>query len=138
VTVSLREARIEDRAELERFLAAYLLEVDGRTVPDPDLDPTGRTRGSLFIEVSGRSVGPCLIRVRDGGWSIAEFWVMPDDRRAGVGRAAVEALVERAAGGRATSRRQDSPGVPFGSARLVSSRVRADLDYRRGDYPLAL
>jgi ribosomal protein S18 acetylase RimI-like enzyme len=45
-------------------------------------------------------VGLCLIRVRDGGWEIAEFTVVPGRRRDGIGRAAVEVLARlaRAAG----------------------------------------
>jgi [ribosomal protein S18]-alanine N-acetyltransferase len=98
VGVLLREAGAADRPELERLLAAYLFEFDGRTEPYPYLDAywTEAERLPFLIEVDGRPVGICLIRVRDGGWSIAEFSVDPSQRRAGVGRAAVEALAERA------------------------------------------
>jgi GNAT superfamily N-acetyltransferase len=98
VDVVLRDAAIDDRPELERLLAAYLFEFDGRTEPYPYLDAywSEAERLPLLIEVDGAPAGVCLIRVRDGGWSIAEFSVEPSYRRAGVGRAAIEALVERA------------------------------------------
>ena len=98
MNISLREARIEDRAELQGFLADYLFEFDGRTGPYPELDSywTDSERIPFFVTVDGNPVGVCLIRTRDGGWSIAEFWVKPSHRRGGVGRAAVEAFVERA------------------------------------------
>jgi ribosomal protein S18 acetylase RimI-like enzyme len=51
----------------------------------------------LLIEGDARVIGLCLIRRReDDGWSIAEFSVVPGQRRGGVGRAAVEALAARA------------------------------------------
>ena len=43
-------------------------------------------------------VGFCLVRVRGRDWTIAEFAVIPEQRRNGVGRAAVEAVVVRADG----------------------------------------
>lgn len=50
----------------------------------------------FLIEVDDDVVGLCLIRRRDRGWSIAEFSVLTDRRRGGVGRAAVDALAARA------------------------------------------
>jgi ribosomal protein S18 acetylase RimI-like enzyme len=96
--VALRAAGRDDRAELERLLAEYLYEFDGRTEPYPYLDAywTEPERLPFLIETDGAPVGVCLIRVRDGGWSIAEFAVTPAHRGLGVGRAAVEALTERA------------------------------------------
>ena len=96
--VALREARGEDRDLLRRLLADYLFEFDGRTGPYPYFDAYWREpeRLPFLIEVDGRAAGLCLIRVRDGGWSIAEFAVVPEERRAGVGRSAVEAVAERA------------------------------------------
>jgi [ribosomal protein S18]-alanine N-acetyltransferase len=96
--VHLREATSDDRADVERLLAEYLYEFDGRTEPYPHLDAywTEPERLPFLIDAHGTPVGVCLIRVRDGGWSIAEFAVTPSHRRGGVGRAAVEALAERA------------------------------------------
>jgi ribosomal protein S18 acetylase RimI-like enzyme len=96
--VHLREATSDDRADVERLLAEYLYEFDGRTEAYPYLDAywAEPERLPFLIESDGAPVGVCLIRVRDGGWSIAEFAVTPPHRRAGVGRAAVEALAERA------------------------------------------
>ena len=98
VIVVLRDADVGERAEVERLLAAYLFEFDGRTEPYPYLDAywTEAERLPFLIDVDERPAGVCLIRIRDGGWSIAEFSVTPAERRAGVGRAAVEALAERA------------------------------------------
>lgn len=101
VTVSLRDAQVDDRDRLEQLLAAYLFEFDGRTDPYPYLDAywAEPERSPFLIEVDGEIAGVCLIRRRDGGWSIAEFSVVPERRRGGVGRAAVEALAARARSG---------------------------------------
>jgi predicted acetyltransferase len=98
VVVTLRDARLEDRHRLEQLLASYLFEFDGRTGPYPQLDAYWEQpdRLPLLIEADGDIVGACLIRRRDGGWSIAEFLVVPGSRRAGVGRATVEELALRA------------------------------------------
>jgi ribosomal protein S18 acetylase RimI-like enzyme len=98
MNVRLSEATNEDRPHVERLLAEYLFEFDGRTEPYPYLDAywTEDERLPLLIESDGRAVGICLIRIRDGGWSIAEFAVTPSHRGAGIGRAAVEELANRA------------------------------------------
>jgi predicted acetyltransferase len=94
VAVTLREAQLDDRALLERLLADYLFEFDGRTEPYPYLDAYWKEpeRLPLLIEADGEIVGLCLIRQRPEGWSIAEFSVIPSRRRAGVGAAAVNEL----------------------------------------------
>jgi [ribosomal protein S18]-alanine N-acetyltransferase len=95
----LRVAHVDDREMLGELLADYLFEFDGRTEPYPYFDAywSEPERLPFLIEADdGVVVGFCLIRVRGDGWSIAEFSVLPEERRAGVGRAAVEAIVERA------------------------------------------
>ncbi len=96
--VRLRDAQLDDRRRLRRLLADYLFEFDGRTEPYPHLDAYWEEpeRLPLLIEVDGEVVGLCLVRRRDDCWSIAEFSVVPDRRRSGSGRAAVEALAKRA------------------------------------------
>jgi len=96
--VALRDATIDDRGEVERLLAEYLFEFDGRDEPYPYLDAywTESERLPFLIEADGETVGICLIRIRNGGWSIAEFAVTPPHQGAGIGRAAVEVLAERA------------------------------------------
>lgn len=96
--VTLRDAQLDDRDLLRRLLADYLFEFDGRTEPYPYLDAYWEEpeRRPFLIVVDGEVVGLCLIRGRDGGWSIAEFAVQADRRRGGVGRAAVDALAARA------------------------------------------
>jgi GNAT superfamily N-acetyltransferase len=98
VKVGLRAAGLGDRDEVERLLQAYLFEFDGRSEPYPYLDAywVDPERAPFLIEADGRAVGICLIRIREDGWRIAEFAVEPSHRRAGIGRRAVEALVERA------------------------------------------
>jgi predicted acetyltransferase len=96
--VRLREAPLDDREEVERLLADYLFEFDGRTEPYPDLDAYWRESGRVpfLIEADGEVAGVCLVRRRDEGWSITEFSVVPTHRRGGVGRTVVEQLAERA------------------------------------------
>ena len=98
VAVSLREAQLDDRAQLEQLLADYLFEFDGRTGPYPYLDAYWEESDRLpfLIEAEGEVVGLCLIRRRDDSWSIAEFWVIPSQRRGGVGGAAVKEVALRA------------------------------------------
>ena len=98
MTVALREARRDERSQLERLLRQYLFEFDGRTEPYPHLDAywTEDERIPFLVRLDDHTAGVCLIRVRDGGWSIAEFSVTPRYRRSGVGRAAIEVLAARA------------------------------------------
>lgn len=94
----LRAAEPGDRETLRRLLADYLFEFDGRTEPYPYFDAywSEPERLPLLIEADGELAGFCLIRVVDDGWSIAEFSVLPARRRTGVGRAAVNIIIERA------------------------------------------
>ena len=96
--VTLRQATRDDRGRLRGLLAEYLFEFDGRTEPYPYFDAywSESERLPFLIEADGELVGLCLIRIRDGGWDIAEFSIRPDHRRRGMGRAAVEAVAERA------------------------------------------
>jgi predicted acetyltransferase len=98
VTVTLRQAELDDRPVLRRLLADYLFEFDGRTEPYPYLDAYWEEpeRLPLLIEADGETVGFCLIRRQAAGWSIAEFSVVPTRRRAGVGAAVVGELAVRA------------------------------------------
>ena len=102
--VVVREAQLEDRARLQQLLGDYLFEFDGRTEPYPYLDAYWEEPERLpyLVEIDGEVAGLCLVRRRDGGWSIAEFSVVPSRRREGAGRAAVEALAERACSDGAT------------------------------------
>ena len=118
--VTLRKAASEDREEVRRLLADYLYEFDGRTEPYPYFDAYWQEpeRLPFLVEAGGAVVGLCLIRVRDDGWDIAEFTVVPERRRAGVGRAAVEAVAELARGAGATHliakvHPDNRPALPF-------------------------
>jgi ribosomal protein S18 acetylase RimI-like enzyme len=94
VPVAVRPAEPSDRELLRQLLFDYLLEFDGRTDSYPYFDAywIEPERLPFLIEDGSDVVGLCLVRVRDDGWSIAEFYVIPDRRRRGVGRAAVEAV----------------------------------------------
>ena len=98
--VELVPVTFERRDELQRLLADYLHEFDGRTEPYPHFDAYWEEpeRAPYFIVDGGDVAGLVLIRVLDGGWSIAEFSVVPARRRGGVGHHAVEALAQRARG----------------------------------------
>jgi GNAT superfamily N-acetyltransferase len=100
VPVTVRPADPGDRELLRQLLFDYLLEFDGRTEPYPYFDAywSEPARLPFLIEADGEAAGLCLVRVRDGNWSIAEFYVTPDRRRTGVGRAAVEAVAAFASG----------------------------------------
>lgn len=76
----------------------YMFEFDGRTEPYPHFEAywSEPERLPMLLETDGEVAGFCLIRVRGGDWSIAEFSVVPEKRRGGIGRSAVEALAERA------------------------------------------
>jgi predicted acetyltransferase len=93
--VAVRAAQPQDRSLLARLLGAYLLEFDGSTEPYPYLDHywTEPDRLPLLIDVDGEVAGFCLIRRAGDRWAIAEFSVVPELRRRGVGRAAVIAVV---------------------------------------------
>ena len=101
---SLRPAGLADRELLRRLLADYLHEFDGRTEPYRYFDAYWEEpeRLPFLIEAHGEVAGFCLIRVLGGCWHIAEFSVLPERRRGGVGRSAVEALAERARAAGAT------------------------------------
>jgi ribosomal protein S18 acetylase RimI-like enzyme len=94
----LRPADGADQELVKAMLADYLFEFDGRTEPYPYLTDYWRETERLpfLIERDSQPIGLCLVRVRNGGWEIAEFTVLQDYRRLGVGRAAVEALAARA------------------------------------------
>ena len=96
--MTLREATLDDRETVRQVLAAYLFEFDGRTEPYPYLDLywSEAERLPFLIHSEAAVVGLCLIRAMSGGWSIAEFTVVPSERRTGVGRAAVAVVAERA------------------------------------------
>lgn len=104
MNVALREAGLDDRGELRRLLADYLFELDGQTEPYPYFDAYWQEpeRLPFLIEADGDSAGLCLIRLEGETWNIAEFSVVPERRRSGIGRAAVEALAERARAAGAT------------------------------------
>ena len=94
----LRTAEPGDRELLRQLLAHYLYEFDGTTTPYPYFDAYWKEPGRLpfLIEADGEVTGFCLVRVLEGGWHIAEFSVLAEQRRGGVGRAAVEDLARRA------------------------------------------
>jgi ribosomal protein S18 acetylase RimI-like enzyme len=94
----LRAAEPADRALLRGLLADYLLELDGTVAPYPYFDAywSEPERLPFLIEANSDVAGFCLVRVLDGGWHIAEFSVLPEKRRKGVGRAAVDEIARHA------------------------------------------
>jgi ribosomal protein S18 acetylase RimI-like enzyme len=98
----LRLAKPSEREMLRLLVADYLYEFDGRTEPYRYFDAywVEPERLPFLIDADGSIAGFCLIRVLGDCWHIAEFSVLPEQRRHGVGRAAVEKLAEsaRAAG----------------------------------------
>jgi ribosomal protein S18 acetylase RimI-like enzyme len=98
VGLTVRPAELGDRELLRQLLSDYLFEFDGRTEPYPYFDAYWEEpeRLPFLLEDGGLPVGLCLVRVRNGGWSIAEFYVVPGARRTGIGRDAVDAVAARA------------------------------------------
>jgi GNAT superfamily N-acetyltransferase len=98
VGLTVRSAELGDRELLRQLLHEYLFEFDGRTEPYPYFDAYWQEpeRLPFVLENDSGPVGLCFVRVRGDGWAIAEFYVVPAARRAGVGRAAVEELASRA------------------------------------------
>ena len=94
----LRAAEPADRELLRQLLADYLYEFDGRTTPYPYFDAywTEPERLPFLITNDDDIAGFCLIRVVNGGWQVAEFSVLPEQRRSGIGRQAAEELTARA------------------------------------------
>lgn len=113
----LRRADAGERELLRRLLAEYLFEFDGQTTPyryfDAYWDEDNRL--PFLIEAEAQVVGFCLIRVRGRDWTIAEFAVNPEKRRNGVGRTAVEAVVEQA----------DAAGASYVEATVQIGKVEA-------------
>jgi len=116
----VRPADFGDRELLRQLLFDYLFEFDGNTEPYPYFDAYWGEpeRLPFVIEDDGGPAGLCFVRVRDGGWSIAEFYVVPSRRRTGVGRSAVEAVAERARSAGATHLEakvhpENSDALPF-------------------------
>jgi len=94
----LRAAEADDRELLRQLLQDYLLEFDGSTEPYPYFDAywIEPERLPFVIEDGGEAVGLCFVRVLMDCWSIAEFYVVPDRRRGGLGRAAVDSIADQA------------------------------------------
>jgi ribosomal protein S18 acetylase RimI-like enzyme len=96
----IRRATPDERDVLSQMLAAYLFEFDGQTKPYRYFEAywSQHDRVPFFIEADGEIAGFCLVRLRAGAWTIAEFTVVPESRRKGVGRRAVVALSDSARG----------------------------------------
>jgi predicted acetyltransferase len=94
----LRRVDPDERDSLRELLAAYLLEFDGQTTPYRYFDEywSDPQRLPFFIEVDGKIAGFCLVRRRGLDWTLAEFTVIPESRRNGIGRLAVAAIRESA------------------------------------------
>jgi ribosomal protein S18 acetylase RimI-like enzyme len=98
MSVVLRQAALAEQDLLRRLLAAYLFEFDGQTEPYRYLAAywVEPERLPFLIESEGEIAGLALVRVRGREWTIAEFSVIPEMRRKGVGSKAVAAVVQRA------------------------------------------
>ena len=75
VAVSARAAHRDDRELVRRLLAGYLPEFDGRTDRYPYFEEYRSDPERLPLLLECDVAGFCLVRVREGGWSSAEFWV---------------------------------------------------------------
>ncbi len=103
--MTLRAAESADRELLRQLLADYLYEFDGRTAPYSYFDAYWQEpeRLPFLIEADGEVAGFCLIRILGDCWHIAEFSVVPERRRDGVGRSTVDEVAENARAAGATT-----------------------------------
>jgi predicted acetyltransferase len=107
LTVDVREARVGDREVIAGLLDDYLHElahhrefaaIDSRRYPYLEVYFSEPGRYPLLIWHKGKVVGFAFIRdpVSTGlAWQLAEFYVTPDSRRTGIGRAAIAAIWRR-------------------------------------------
>jgi predicted acetyltransferase len=107
--VDLGEARLEDREILARMLDDYLHELaahreravgasNSREYPYLDAYFSESGRHPFLIRQQGSVVGLALIRspASTGAvWEIAEFYIVPENRRAGVGGVALACIWRR-------------------------------------------
>ncbi|HEY2353273.1 MAG TPA: GNAT family N-acetyltransferase [Gaiellaceae bacterium] len=100
----LRAAEFADRELLRQLIADYLHEFDGRTEPYSYFDAYWEEpeRLPFLIECDGDVAGFCLIRILNDCWHVAEFSILPAQRRAGIGRSTVNELAEKARAAGAT------------------------------------
>lgn len=92
--VTLRQITAVDRDWLAPAFKRYLSEI----APDAELGPIDRwwqevEREAIAIQTP-KIAGFAMLRVIDKGiWDLSEFYILPEARRAGIGRAAVHALL---------------------------------------------
>ena len=109
MNVALEPIAYADKPVLRRMLALYLYDFSEFTGDDVDEhgefgyryldhywapDP-GEQRFPFFIRVEGKLAGFALVRLRDGGYSMAEFFVMRRHRRSGIGSQAARQVFSR-------------------------------------------
>ncbi len=109
LSVDLREARLGNREVIAALLDGYLDELadhrdfaagatDSRSYPYLDAYFSEPGRYPFLIWHQGKVAGFALIRgpVSTGlAWQVAEFYVVPDSRRLGIGREAIAAIWRR-------------------------------------------
>jgi predicted acetyltransferase len=104
-SVQVERAPVALRPSLRNLLTAYLAEFAAREGRVPERGQAGHVPYRFFdgywgepertpftIRCSDEVVGFCLLRDVGDAWSIAEFYVVPNRRREGVGSAAVAAI----------------------------------------------
>lgn len=103
--VRLVRASVDDKPILRALLSEYLAELAAVTGTSVTRDEQGHVPYRYFdaywrdparipfgIWLDGEIAGFCLLRDAGDRWQIAEFYVMPAARRAGVGAAAITEL----------------------------------------------
>ena len=107
--VALQPIAYSDKPVLRRMLELYLYDFSEFTGDDLDehgefgyryLDHywapgAGEQRFPFFVRVEGKLAGFALVRLRDGRYSMAEFFVMRKYRRGGVGARAARDVFAR-------------------------------------------
>ena len=92
--ITIRPLEAADKAWLVPAFEAYLTGIAPDTAIDPIDQWWAEALQETFVITNPEVVGFAMIwRHDDATWTLSEFCILPDLRRQGVGRAAVEALL---------------------------------------------
>lgn len=123
--VQMLPASVRDRPAIAAFLRAYLSEFGFRErYPYFEQYWTEAERFPFVISCNGEPAGFAFVRSVDQANEVAEFYVLPQYRGSGVGRAAAEALFSAFPGAwRVPVQDSNADGLKFWARVLPSSAI---------------